>query len=43
VIRLVGTNAVEGRHILADAELGTASTLSEAAELAIAQAAAVMV
>lgn len=36
VIRLVGTNELEGRQILAEADLPTAATLSEAAELAIA-------
>ena len=38
VIRLAGTNAVEGARILADANLETAHTLSEAAEIAIALA-----
>jgi succinyl-CoA synthetase beta subunit len=41
VIRLAGTNEAEGRRILADAHLETAHTLSEAAEIAIARAAAV--
>ena len=36
VIRLVGTNEVEGRAILASANLDTAETLQEAAEKAIA-------
>jgi succinyl-CoA synthetase beta subunit len=40
VIRLAGTNAAEGQRILADAQLETAFTLSEAAEIAIARAAA---
>ena len=38
VIRLAGTNAAEGARILADANLETAHTLSEAAEIAIALA-----
>ena len=38
VIRLAGTNEVEGTRILADANLETAHTLSEAAEIAIALA-----
>lgn len=37
VIRLAGTNEAEGRRILADANLATAYTLSEAAEMAIAR------
>jgi len=36
VIRLVGTNEEEGRQILAEANLPTAATLSQAAEMAIA-------
>ncbi len=36
VIRLVGTNEEEGRKILAEADLTTAASLSEAARLAIA-------
>jgi succinyl-CoA synthetase beta subunit len=36
VIRLVGTNEVEGRAILASANLDTAETLQEAAEKAVA-------
>jgi succinyl-CoA synthetase beta subunit len=36
VIRLVGTNEEEGRRILAEANLPTATSLSEAARLAIA-------
>ena len=35
VIRLVGTNAEEGRKLLADADMLTAETLSQAAELAV--------
>lgn len=38
VVRLEGTNAVEGRQILADANLPTAVTLSEAAEKSVAAA-----
>jgi succinyl-CoA synthetase beta subunit len=38
VIRLVGTNAEEGRRILADANMITAETLVEAAEKAVAAA-----
>jgi succinyl-CoA synthetase beta subunit len=36
VIRLVGTNEVKGRAILASANLDTAETLQEAAEKAVA-------
>ncbi len=36
VIRLVGTNEIKGRDILASADLETASTLREAAEKAVA-------
>jgi succinyl-CoA synthetase beta subunit len=36
VVRLVGTNADEGRSILADANMGTAETLLEAAQKAVA-------
>ena len=36
IIRLVGTNEVEGKRILADANLLTADTLHEAAEKAVA-------
>ena len=36
VVRLVGTNEVEGRKILAEADLPTAASLNEAARLAIA-------
>ncbi len=36
VIRLVGTNAEEGRQILADASMVTAETLAEAAQKAVA-------
>ncbi len=36
VVRLVGTNEAEGRAILANANMGTASTLSEAAQKAVA-------
>jgi succinyl-CoA synthetase beta subunit len=35
VARLVGTNEAEGRAILADAHMGTASTLDEAADKAV--------
>ncbi len=38
VIRLVGTNAEEGRRILADANMITAETLAEAAQKAVAVA-----
>ena len=38
VIRLVGTNEREGKQILADANLETADTLQEAAELAVTRA-----
>ena len=38
VIRLVGTNAVEGRQLLKDASMETADTLAEAAKMAIAAA-----
>jgi succinyl-CoA synthetase beta subunit len=38
VARLVGTNEKEGRQILAEAELMTAATLTEAAEKAVAAA-----
>jgi succinyl-CoA synthetase beta subunit len=38
VVRLVGTNAEEGRQILADAEMITAETLAEAAQKAVAVA-----
>ena len=38
VARLVGTNEEEGRQILADAEMITAATLSEAAQKAVAAA-----
>jgi succinyl-CoA synthetase beta subunit len=36
VVRLVGTNAEEGRQLLKDAEMETADTLAEAAQLAVA-------
>jgi succinyl-CoA synthetase beta subunit len=36
---LVGTNAEEGRVLLAEAEMQTASTLFEAADLAVRAAA----
>ena len=36
VVRLVGTNAEEGRRILADAHMGTAETLLDAAQKAVA-------
>jgi succinyl-CoA synthetase beta subunit len=38
VVRLAGTNAAEGMAILADAEMETAATLSEAAQKAVAAA-----
>ena len=38
IIRLVGTNAEEGRALLADAEMTTAETLAEAAQKAVAAA-----
>jgi succinyl-CoA synthetase beta subunit len=38
VIRLVGTNAEEGRALLADADMITAETLAQAAEKAVAAA-----
>ncbi len=38
VVRLVGTNAEEGRAILADAKMLTAETLAEAAQKAVAAA-----
>jgi succinyl-CoA synthetase beta subunit len=38
VARLVGTNEQEGRQILAEANMGTASTLAEAAEKAVSAA-----
>ena len=38
VIRLVGTNDIQGRNILASADLDTATTLREAAKKAVAQA-----
>ncbi|OQA45968.1 MAG: Succinyl-CoA ligase (ADP-forming) subunit beta [Chloroflexi bacterium ADurb.Bin325] len=38
VVRLVGTNAEEGRAILASAKMATAETLAEAAEKAVAAA-----
>ena len=38
VVRLAGTNAKEGMAILADAEMETAATLSEAAQKAVAAA-----
>jgi succinyl-CoA synthetase beta subunit len=38
VVRLVGTNAEEGRQILADAQMITAQTLADAAQKAIAAA-----
>jgi succinyl-CoA synthetase beta subunit len=40
VVRLVGTNAAEGRKLLSDAQMTTAETLVEAARLAVAAAAA---
>jgi succinyl-CoA synthetase beta subunit len=38
VVRLVGTNDVEGRSILREARMNTAETLMEAAQLAVAEA-----
>jgi succinyl-CoA synthetase beta subunit len=38
VVRLVGTNDMEGRAILRDANMSTAETLAEAAQLAVAAA-----
>jgi succinyl-CoA synthetase beta subunit len=38
VVRLVGTNAEEGRQLLKDAEMETANTLAEAAQKAVAAA-----
>jgi succinyl-CoA synthetase beta subunit len=38
VVRIVGTNAEEARRILADANMRTATTLAEAAQMAIAAA-----
>lgn len=38
VVRLVGTNATEGRRLLADAQMITAETLAEAARKAVAAA-----
>ena len=38
VVRLVGTNAEEGRQLLKDAEMDTADTLAEAAQKAVAAA-----
>lgn len=38
IIRLVGTNAEEGRELLADADMITAQTLAEAAQKAVAAA-----
>ncbi len=38
VVRLVGTNAEEGRQLLADADMITANTLAEAAQKAVAAA-----
>jgi succinyl-CoA synthetase beta subunit len=35
VVRLVGTNATEGRQLLKDADMETADTLAEAAEMAV--------
>jgi succinyl-CoA synthetase beta subunit len=40
VVRLVGTNDVEGRAILQEAHMTTAETLAEAAQMAVAAAAA---
>ena len=38
IARLVGTNAKEGRQLLTDAEMQTAATLAQAAEMAVAAA-----
>jgi succinyl-CoA synthetase beta subunit len=38
VVRLVGTNDEEGRAILREADMATAETLMEAAQLAVAAA-----
>jgi succinyl-CoA synthetase beta subunit len=38
VVRLLGTNAEEGLQILADANMATATTLTEAAQKAVALA-----
>ena len=38
VVRLVGTNAKEGRQLLADANMITAETLADAAQKAVAAA-----
>ncbi|NOQ39773.1 MAG: ADP-forming succinate--CoA ligase subunit beta [Anaerolineales bacterium] len=38
VVRLVGTNAAEGRQLLKDASMATADTLAEAAKMAVAAA-----
>jgi len=38
VVRLVGTNAAEGRQLLKNAQMETADTLAEAAKLAVAAA-----
>jgi succinyl-CoA synthetase beta subunit len=38
VVRLVGTNAEEGRLLLANANMITAATLAEAAQKAVAAA-----
>lgn len=40
VVRLVGTNAEEGRQLLADAKMKTAETLAQAAQMAVAAAGA---
>jgi succinyl-CoA synthetase beta subunit len=40
IVRLVGTNAAEGLQILADANMITAESLADAAQKAIAAAAA---
>jgi succinyl-CoA synthetase beta subunit len=40
VVRLAGTNAAEGREILKEANMETATTLSEAAQKAVAAAGA---
>jgi succinyl-CoA synthetase beta subunit len=38
VVRLVGTNEAEGRQLLADANMVTATSLADAAQKAVAAA-----
>ncbi len=40
VVRLVGTNEAEGRQLLSEAKMETATTLADAAQKAVAAAAA---